>query len=442
MAASFSTSTSHLVSAATPSEFLAKIAEWDHEKPTTDKYYEGDSYLDTNELTLIGNPPSSSLKQIEKIDHAHLNNLIIGVGGVFNLSLAVSRVKALKSMPERQFAVLLVDINESYRSVWERIFSIVRNNESVEGARADYTSYLQSGESGMYHENQIIPTAGEYGFLETQENYQIIRDLVLNDRIYFSKFDMTDEASSKKLREIVDESGWHIDTYNVSNVAAVSNLDKPTRPAIGPSLFAPAARHLAMKDTIFIAAKIFHEPEMIEGKVYYKLGGGGCTQFVIPMDKTKIGNMENVLQHPEIFENKDLFIKDVRGLFADMINGKIRPYEIYGFIYRLPEPLLVAFFVELIQIATLELEENSIGPIEHRKAAVLTIIDRLISEGVNLAEYETTFKTALESIKSRSDLSAADQERIDQFINDDVIPVVKAVRERPQESVFMVSLNR
>ncbi|MBS0607622.1 MAG: hypothetical protein JSR57_11785, partial [Verrucomicrobia bacterium] len=265
MAASFSTSTSHLVSAATPSEFLAKIAEWDHEKPTTDKYYEGDSYLDTNELTLIGNPPSSSLKQIEKIDHAHLNNLIIGVGGVFNLSLAVSRVKALKSMPERQFAVLLVDINESYRSVWERIFSIVRNNESVEGARADYTSYLQSGESGMYHENQIIPTAGEYGFLETQENYQIIRDLVLNDRIYFSKFDMTDEASSKKLREIVDESGWHIDTYNVSNVAAVSNLDTPTEPAIGPALFAPAARHLAMKDTIFIAAKIFHEPEMIEG---------------------------------------------------------------------------------------------------------------------------------------------------------------------------------
>ncbi|MBS0650791.1 MAG: hypothetical protein JSR93_06495, partial [Verrucomicrobia bacterium] len=361
----------------------------------------------------------------------HPNNLIIGVGGVINLSLVVSRVQALKSSPDREFAVLLVDINETYRSVWERVFSIVGKNESVEGARADYRAYLKSGEIGLHHESKIYPTAGEYGFLETQENYEIIRNLALNKRIYFSKFDMTDEASSKKLREVVDASGWHIDTYNVSNVAAVSNLDTSRYPAIGPALFAPAARHLAMEGTIFTAAKIFNEPELIDGEVMYRIGGGGCTQFVIQMDKTKIENMENVLRQPETFDSAESFLEDVRELFAGMIKGEVIPYHIYGFVFALPEPLLVAFFGELIEMASLKPEDDSIGSIQDRKKAVLTIIDRLVSYGVNLPEYEIAFIIALESFTSRSDLTLSDLEKIDQFIKDDVVPLVTAMHSRP-----------
>ena len=72
---------------ATPSEFLAKIAEWDHEKSITDKYYQGESFLDTNKGTITCQPPSSNLRRIAKMDHTHPNNLIIGVGGVINLGL-------------------------------------------------------------------------------------------------------------------------------------------------------------------------------------------------------------------------------------------------------------------------------------------------------------------------------------------------------------------
>lgn len=442
MAASSTSLAFHSTLVATPSEFLTKIAEWDHEKPETNKHYDGVSFLDTNEGTITGHLPSYNFRRIEKLDHTHPNNLIIGVGGVINLGLVVSRVRALKSLPDREFAVLLVDLNETYRSVWERVFSIVGKNESVEGARADYTSYLQSGEIGLYHDTKIYPTAGEYGFLETQKNYEIIRNLVLNNRIYFSKFDMTDEASSKKLREVVDASGWHIDTYNVSNVAAVSNLDTPMRPCIGPALFAPAARHLAMEGTIFTAAKIFNEPELIDGRVMYRLGGGGCTQFVIQMDTTKIENMETVLRHPETFENKESFLEDVRELFAGMIKGEVIPYHIYGFVFALPEPLLVAFFSELIEMANLKPEDDSFGSIEDRKKAVLTIIDRLVSYGVNLAEYQTAFRAALESFKSRSDLTLSDLEKIDQFINEDVIPLVTAVRTRSQVPTYLFGVNR
>lgn len=298
------------------------------------------------------------------------------MGGLFNLDIALHRIKA---MPNNNFFLLLVDINNDYQLFWNMIFSVFERNDSLDIAKEDFIKVFKTVREwwggGCCHPD----------FLRSQKNYDIIKKFIRENRAIFSCFDMSDPALSSKLRDIAEETGFHIDTYNVSNVARSSNKSH-LRGGSDAKRFAPAVSKLVMSSTILIASRIYYRTFSNECDQLMTREFGCIQSMVVVKDTSKL---PAILDNPQKFEDSNMYADDVRDLlnWSEKSNRCITGFLVQTVMFMPPQLLFPFFTMIFLRICSKD------GFAMH----ILTLLAK--NENFRMAIKERGLKSAQKALK-------------------------------------------
>lgn len=358
----------------TPADFRKKLLDWKAQIDRTRCIPHDDFFPTSNEKTASFLDPMWNIDKMLQVSHSHQNNIVIGVGGLFNLDIVLARMKA---NPGSNYFLLVVDINDAYAEYWKGVFDAIRDNPSLDQGRAAINRVI------MMHGGLWGGESSYNSFLYAgQEIYDLARKLVLEERALFSTLDMFSIEDAKKLREIIDSLGYFVDTYNVSNVAAVSNLSSALEPgAVGLSA---SCGELLMPGSWLVASRIYHSGFIEDGQEF-RSGDGQCVQSLIAFKDP--GELPAMLANPQRYENPDWFCQDIAMLFK---HEGIPDHEVVEVVFnaagKYPRELTVPMFKEIFQFYVSD---------ENPRPGILAVIERLLNDKYSLRSEIENYKLAL-----------------------------------------------
>lgn len=178
-------------------------------------------YLNHFGIAITGQPhgflyqESNADDALAQMRHQHWkpNQCHIGIGGFFNLDVAATGTPY----------VVLSDVNEAQGPFWQKIFKLVEENET----RKDFAKALKASQNYIqcrtnYKSTMSTETDQELtrpgGWLSSDEKYQTVRNAVLEDRIQYISWDMTDTAKASRIRDYLNDKGLEVASMYLSNV--------------------------------------------------------------------------------------------------------------------------------------------------------------------------------------------------------------------------------
>ncbi|WP_098039366.1 hypothetical protein [Estrella lausannensis] len=318
-------------------ELRERLLNWKRATESTGKDVKEDFFPASNETTASGLDPIWNIQRLMSLSHAYQNNIVIGVGGLLNLDIVLARMKA---NPEKKFFLLVVDINSDYEKFWEDICDVLISTPDVEVGRAAINRVIGRF-GGLWGGKEELTCY----FLSEQTNWDQARKLAREEKILFGHFDMCSHEESRQLRELIDSSGYYVDTYNVSNVAGVS--EEGSSP--GVAALSRAGEELMMPGSLLIASKIYYSTIEEEGKLF-RSDEGYCVQSVIPF--ACVESLPKMLENPQKFENPDWFLQDVR-MIIDRGHPEM-PRALMQLAQKMPRELITSLFQEIFNRLLLE----------------------------------------------------------------------------------------
>ena len=312
-------------------EFRRKLLLWKSAVDSSRYVASDDFFPASNERAASSLDPIWNTMKLMTLSHQHQNNIVIGVGGLFNLDIALARIQA---NPGANFFLLVVDINSGYEMFWREICNVLKTTPQVEDARVAIRQVID-GFGGLW--------GGETRFhsymLSSQNAWNDARKLALEEKILFSTLDMYSAQEAHKLREVIDSSGYFVDTYNVSNVAAVSELSSSS----GVASLSRAAGELMMPGSLLIASKIYFGTIEADENLF-RSGEGYCVQSVMSFESLE--KLPEMLNNPQRFEKPEWFLQDVRLIIESEYSDV--GSTLMQLSRKMPEELNIPLFKEIV----------------------------------------------------------------------------------------------
>lgn len=201
-------------------------------------------YITTNEKNL--DATSQLLKK-----HPLVQNAIhIGCATWHNFDIMSAR--------KSQFG-LIVDFNPKNASFIKKTIDLIRvsaSREDFKNSMIDYLNSLDGKERRIYfHRDQKgLPTDRierelfrEGSWLQTEEKYLFMKDLVCNDRLVAITESFTNPKTFAAIRRELDASNVAIDTVYLSNICNFMRTSKEKKE------YERSIKHIVSQDTIFIS---------------------------------------------------------------------------------------------------------------------------------------------------------------------------------------------
>ena len=314
-------------------EFREKLLKWKSAVDSARYDVTDDFFPASNESTASGLDPVWNIVKLMSLPHQHhhQDNIVIGVGGLLNLDIALARMQA---NPGKNFFLLVVDINAVYEKFWGEICEVLKNTPRVEDARGAIMQVINRY-GGLWGGKNVFNSY----FLSAQNAWDDARKLALEEKILFSTLDMYNAKEALLLRNVIESSGYFVDTYNVSNVAAVSELGSSS----GVASLSRSGGELLMAGSLLIASKIYFSTIEADGNLF-RSGEGYCVQSVMPFESRE--KLPEMLNNPQRFENPDWFLKDIR-VIIDSGYPDV-PSSLMQLSRKMPEELNTPLFKEVL----------------------------------------------------------------------------------------------